>query len=89
VLSLEIVNNVLAEMRAERKILMVIQDTNGIDEYINTDITQINLRKELDQDLPKETRDILMQKMAFRTELADNVSLKKLKCMFLVLRNMY
>ena len=34
---------VLEEMRRQRKIMMVLKDTYKVDEYINIDITDINL----------------------------------------------
>ena len=42
ILSIEINQNVLEEMRRERKIMMVLQDA-GVDEYIKMDKTEINI----------------------------------------------
>ena len=44
VLSPEIILDVMDEIRSERKITMVLQDKN-VDEYIETDITDINMTK--------------------------------------------
>ena len=40
----DIVCDVLDETRKERKISMVIDDV-GVDEYVNTDITEMNIIK--------------------------------------------
>ena len=43
VLSIDIIINVMDEMRMERKIKMVLQDL-GVDEYVRTDITDIDMK---------------------------------------------
>jgi len=45
----EILNDVLDEIRRERKILMVIQDDN-VDQYINMDMTEIDIHKAADNE---------------------------------------
>ena len=49
--SLDINQNVLDEMRRQRKITMVLGDLLLVEQYINADITEINLNnKELYED---------------------------------------
>jgi len=45
----EILNDVLDEIRRERKIRMVIQDDN-VDQYINMDMTEIDIHKAADNE---------------------------------------
>jgi hypothetical protein len=45
VLAIDINQNVLDEVRRERKIHMVLQDKN-VDEYINIDISEMNINNE-------------------------------------------
>jgi hypothetical protein len=50
ILSNDIINDVMDEMRCERKILMVLQKKK-VDEYINANMTELNL---YNQDILKQ-----------------------------------
>ena len=67
---MEINSNILDEMRRERKIMLVLRD-KGISNYINTDITQINiLNPKENENLDLKIQDIVKDKLEFRNNLA-------------------
>jgi hypothetical protein len=60
ILVVEIIANVLEEMRGERKIMMVLKDSTKVDEYIDLDITEININNEKSwQDLDQEIKFVI------------------------------
>lgn len=70
VLSTEIIQHVMDEMRQERKIAMVLKDTN-VDTYITQDLTEIDLYDENTfQDLEVEIKNTIQDKLTFRAEFA-------------------
>ena len=69
--SLDINQNVLDEMRRQRKITMVLGDLLLVEQYINADITEINLNnKELYEDKSLDIKLIIQDKLDFRYEFA-------------------
>lgn len=86
ILSCEINGNVLDEVRRERKINMVLQDKN-VDNYINMDITEIDLyNNDSWKDLSLETKLEITEKLLFRENLAQKVSITRLDYMLKVLK---
>ena len=70
ILSIEINQNTLEEMRRERKIMMVLQDLN-VDEYIKMDITEIDLYVDSNwKSLELPVQLAIMDKLDFREKLA-------------------
>ena len=79
----------------ERKIKMVIQNKE-VDEYIATDITDIDMKQLAENrslieesDYEVHTKNILYDKLAFRAKFADKLSLIKLTYIYCVLTNIY
>jgi len=69
--SLDINQNVLDEMRRQRKITMVLGDLLLVEQYINADITEINLnKKELYEEKSLDIKLIIQDKLDFRYEFA-------------------
>jgi len=69
--SLDINQNVLDEMRRQRKITMVLGDLLLVEQYINADITEINLNnKESYEDKSLDIKLIIQDKLDFRYEFA-------------------
>ena len=63
ILSMEVMWNVLDEVRKERKILMVINDDN-VDHYINLDMTEIKMSTFSHQkDLEFHIREACLKKL--------------------------
>lgn len=86
ILAVEINQNVLDEMRRERKIVMVLQDKN-VDEYIGMDITEIDINdKESWKNSSLEVQLTVMDKLDFRAEMAQKVSITRLDYMLKVIR---
>ena len=95
ILIIDIIINVIEEMRMERKIKMVIQGKK-VDEYCGVDITDIDMKAVFEDqsiivnsDFDKDIQDILTEKLEFRHLFADQMSLIKLNYMFCVLQNIY
>ena len=81
--------NVLDEMRRKRKINMVLQDA-GVDEYIAMDMTEINMyEKEQWQSLDPKVQFAIMDKIEFREQLAQSISITKLDYMLKVIRKVF
>jgi len=81
--------DVLDEVRKERKILMVLMDTD-VDEYINFDMTEIDMLTFRDRtDLPADIKYACEQKLKFRLQLAQNVSIFRLDYMLRVMRKVF
>jgi len=81
--------DVLDEVRKERKILMVLMDTD-VDEYINFDMTEIDmLTFRTRTDLPADIKFACEQKSKFRLQLAQNVSIFRLDYMLRVMRKVF
>ena len=70
ILSTEIIQHILDEMRCERKIVMVLLDIK-IDEYIKQDISELDLNdKETWKDQDMAVQLNIMDKLIFREQLA-------------------
>lgn len=81
-LSVEIIENVMDELRRERKIKMVLADS-GIEEYIKLDLEGVTLESE---DLTPEVRQVLMDKKKFKDKLCQTVSILRLGYIYKVLK---
>mmetsp|Transcript_17456 Transcript_17456/g.26904 ORF Transcript_17456/g.26904 Transcript_17456/m.26904 type:complete len:110 (+) Transcript_17456:2799-3128(+) len=76
------------EMRCERKILMALDD-DIIDDYIHCDMSELNIYK-IDKDkIAKEIQNCIRDKLEFREQFSEKVSLTKLNFMFKVLRHLF
>jgi hypothetical protein len=86
ILAIEINNDVLEEVRRERKIMMVLQD-KSVDSYINMDITEIDIsNKENWKNSSLELQLVIEEKLEFRQELAQKVSITRLDYMLKVIK---
>ena len=65
-LSVEIIDNVMDELRRERKIKMVLEDAD-IEEYIRTDLAIAETQKEEERSL--FTNEVLKDKKKFRGDM--------------------
>ena len=81
-LAVEIIENVMDELRRERKISMVLADAE-IEEYIKLDLTGV---KEDDEGISLFMKKFLISKRVFREELCQKVSILRLGYMFKVLK---
>jgi hypothetical protein len=81
-LAVEIIENVMDELRRERKISMVLADAE-IEEYIKLDLTGV---KEDDEGISLFMKKVLISKRVFREELCQKVSILRLGYMFKVLK---
>jgi len=89
ILAIEINMNVLEEMRRERKIMMVLRDKD-VDEYINMDITEVNLNDKTEWEKKSLAVQLCINdKLDFRAELAQQVSLTRLDYMLKVIRKVH
>ena len=79
-LAVEIIENVMDELRRERKISMVLAE---IEEYIKLDLTGV---KEDDEGISLFMKKVLISKRVFREELCQKVSILRLGYMFKVLK---
>lgn len=81
--------NVIDELRRERKIKMVLNDV-GVDEYINMDMTEIDLTdKDSHKELEPKVMLAIKDKLDFRNQFAQKISIIRLDYMFRVLRQVY
>lgn len=81
-LSVEIIENVMDELRRERKIKMVLADS-GIEEYIKLDLEGVSLE---DEDISPEVKKVLQDKKKFKEKLCQTVSILRLGYIFKVLK---
>lgn len=81
-LSVDIIDNVMDELRRERKIKMVLADT-GIEAYIKLDLEGVSLESD---DLSADVRQVLMDKKKFKDKLCQTVSILRLGYIFKVLK---
>lgn len=73
-------------MRRERKIVMVLQDKN-VDQYIGMDITDIDINdKEAWKNSAIDVQLTIVDKLDFRAEMAQKVSITRLDYMLKVIR---
>lgn len=80
-LAIEIIENVMDELRRERKIEMVLADDN-IEEYIKLDLeAQVD-----DEELSPYHKSVLEAKKVFRAELCQKVSILRLGYMYKMLK---
>lgn len=82
-LAVEIIENVMDELRRERKICMVLADAE-IEEYIKLDLS--SGVKEDDEGISPFMKQVLIAKRMFREELCQKVSILRLGYMFKVLK---
>jgi len=80
-LCIEIIENVMDELRRERKIAMVLADSD-IEEYIKLDLSNL----EDDSDMTDFKKRVLSDKSKFRSDLAQKVSILRLGYMFKMLK---
>jgi len=81
-LSVDIIENVMDELRRERKIKMVLADT-GIEDYIKLDLEGVTLDTE---NLDPDVKQVLMDKKKFKDNLCQTVSILRLGYIYKVLK---
>lgn len=79
---MEIIENVLDELRRERKVRMVLAD-DDIEDYIKLDLEGLTLETE---DLDPQIAKILESKKKFKDEMNQTVSVMRLGYMYTVLK---
>ena len=95
ILCTEIINDTMDEMRCERKIMMVLQNKK-VKEYINANMTELDLYNQdilkqqmMDLGLDDEIKYMIQEKIRWRSNYAQDLSILKLDYIFKVLRVMY
>ena len=82
---MEIVDNVMDELRRERKIRMVLAD-DGIEDYIKLDFNAINID---DEATTPFMRNAVLTKKDFKDGMCQNFSIFKLGYMLMVLKKVH
>ena len=85
-LAVEIIENVMDELRRERKIAMVLADAE-IEEYIKLDLGMG--QSENDENISPFMKKVLIEKRMFREQLCQKVSILRLGYMFKVLKQVH
>ena len=85
-LAVEIIENVMDELRRERKIEMVLADAE-IEEYIKLDLG--SGATENDEGITPFMKKVLISKRVFREQLCQKVSILRLGYMFKVLKQVH
>lgn len=95
ILCTEIINDTMDEMRCERKIMMVLENRK-VKEYINANMTELDLYNQdilkqqmIDLGLDDEIKYMIQEKIRWRNNYAQDLSILKLDYIFRVLRVMY
>lgn len=95
ILCTDIINDVMDEMRCERKILMVLQ-SKKVYEYINANMTELDLYNQdvlkqqmIDMELDEEVKYMISEKIRWRNNYAQEISILRLDYIFRVLRVIY
>jgi len=83
-LAIEIIENVMDELRRERKIEMVLADDN-IEEYIKLDLEN----QTEDEELSAYHKSVLEAKKVFRNQLCQKVSILRLGYMYKMLKQVH
>ena len=84
-LSVEIIENVMDDLRRERKIRMVLADAN-IEEYIQLDLEGLTPESE---GVTPFCRKVILDKKKFKDDLSQTVSILRLGYMFTVLKKIH
>jgi hypothetical protein len=88
ILSTEVNRAVLDEVRKERKIKMALGDLNEVEKYISLEITtlEMSLDDGKNEDASPDVKKAIFEKVLFRRQLANKISITRLDYMIRVLR---
>ena len=96
ILCTDIINDIMDEMRCERKIKMVLSSQKVTNNYINANMTELNLYDEeimnqqmADMELSDDVKYMIHEKIRWRKNYAEDMSVLRLDYIFKVLRVIY